>query len=204
MCSSDLGVAAPIFYTLYNQIAFQVPVTTSPGTAIVQVKRTDGTISNQASVQIAARVPRLLLLGSAGFGAIVNNDGCRGQTPCNLGGSLPFTADQSQPGYPAYPARAGDVLTIYAIGLGPTSPSVATGQPAPASPLANLITTPMVRFGDNLFAPEVTPSFAGLAPGYAGLYQVNVTVPANTQKGLVNLSVIFPDSTSNPATIAIQ
>ena len=199
------GIAAPIFYTLPGQIAFQVPVNATIGSGLVQVKRTDGTISNQVSVTIAARVPRLLLLGSAGFGAIVNNDGCRGITPCVLGGSLPFTADQSSPGYPAYPAKVGDTLTIYAIGLGPTSPAVATGQGSPtAEPFARLTTTPVVRFGDNPFSPAATPSFAALSPGFAGLYQVNVQIPPEAPKGVVGVTVVFPDSSSNVALIAIQ
>ena len=198
------GQAAPLFYSSYNQINFQMPSTVPAGNALVTVVR-DGQTSNAVSLGIASRAPRVLLFGSSGFGAIVNNDGCRGQTPCLLGGSLPFTADQSQPGYPAYPARAGDVLTIYAIGMGATSPSVASGQASPsAEPFARLVTTPQVRFGDNPFAPMVTPSFAALSPGFAGLYQINVAVPQDTQKGLVNVSVIFPDSSSNPARIAIQ
>lgn len=198
------GVAAPIFYTLYGQIAFQVPSNTPLGTALVQVQRTDGAISNKVSVSIASRAPRLLLL-SGGYGAIVNNDGCKGISPCVLGGSLPFPTSFSQPGYPAYPAKAGDVLTLYAIGLGATSPSVATGQASPvAEPFARLVTTPLIRFGDNPFSPTVTPSFAALSPGFAGLYQINVTIPAGLPKGTLGISAIFPDSSSNTVLIEIQ
>jgi uncharacterized protein (TIGR03437 family) len=198
------GTPAPIFYTLYGQIAFQVPTTIPIGNALVQVKRTDGSISNQASVAIAPRAPRLLLL-SGDYGAIVNADGCRGITPCVLGGSLPFPSSFSQPGYPAYPARAGDVLTLYAIGLGPTNPSVPTGQPAPtAEPFARLVTTPLVRFGDNPLSPTVTPLFAALSPGFAGLYQVNVQVPDGLPSGNIGVSVAFPDATSNQVLIAVQ
>ncbi len=198
------GTPAPIFYTLYGQIAFQVPTTTATGTAMVQVQRTDGSTSNSVSVGIANRAPRLLLLYD-GYGAIVNNDGCGAIRPCTLGGSLPFPASYSQTGYPAYPAKAGDVLTIYAIGLGATSPSVATGQPAPAvEPYARLTNTPLIRFGDNPFSPTMTPSFAALSPNFAGLYQINVQIPANAPKGTVGISAIFPDSASNIALIAIQ
>ena len=198
------GVAAPIFYTLYGQIAFQVPTNTATGTALVQVKRTDGTISNRASVKVAPRAPRLLLLYGS-YGAIVNNDGCRGISPCLLGGSLPFPTSFSQAGYPAYPAKAGDVLTVYAIGLGPTSPSVSTGQAAPAAePFARLVTTPVVRFGDNPLSPIVTPTFAALSPGFAGLYQINVQIPPGLPSGNIGVSVAFPDAASNQVLIAIQ
>jgi uncharacterized protein (TIGR03437 family) len=168
------------------------------------VKRTDGTTSNTVSVGIASRAPRLLLL-SGGYGAIVNADACGGITPCLLGGSLPFPASFSQPGYPAYPAKAGDTLVLYAIGLGATSPSVSSGQPAPSSaPLAQLTTMPVIRFGDNPLSPTATPSFAGLSPGFAGLYQINVQIPPDAPKGVIGISAAFPDSTSNIVLIAIQ
>lgn len=199
------GAAAPLFYTSYGQIAFQMPMNVS-GTALVQVKRTDATVSNTVSVNVLPRAPKVLQLYGGPWGAVVNNDGCAGAASCLLGGSLPFPTSFSQPGYPAYPAKPGDVLTIYAIGLGPTSPSVATGQAAPAAePFARLTATPTVDFGTGLFPVSATPSFAALAPGFAGLYQINVTVPANAPKGIVNMLVGFPDTTvSNVFTIAIQ
>ena len=41
---------------------------------------------------------------------------------------------------------------MYAIGLGPTSPAVATGEPAPsAEPFARLTTDPQISFGDGIF-----------------------------------------------------
>jgi uncharacterized protein (TIGR03437 family) len=196
---------APIFYTSYGQIAFQLPTNTPSGQALVQVKRTDGTLSNTVSVNVVSRAPKVLLL-SGTYGAIVNNDSCRGTSPCVLGGSLPLPASFSAPGYPAYPARAGDVLTIYAIGLGATSPAVSSGQPSPtAEPFARLTSTPTVDFGAGIFPVQVTPSFAALTPGYAGLYQINVTVPPDAPKGIVQMLVGFPDGTvSNQFQIAIQ
>jgi len=199
------ATAAPIFYTSYGQINFQMPVNTPAGMALVQVKRTDGTISNTVSVNVAPRAPRVPLLFGGPWGAVVNNDSCGGISPCVLGGSLPLPASLSQPGYPIYPAKAGDVLTIYCIGMGPTTPSVATGQAAPSSePFARLSSTPTVSFG-GLFPVTVTPSFAALTPGSAGLYQVNVTVPSNAPKGTATLVIGFPDGTvSNEFSIAIQ
>lgn len=199
------GQPAPLFYDSYSQINFQMPVNVAAGTALVQVVR-DNQPGNTVSVGIANRAPRILLLYGS-YGAIVDADACRGITPCTLGGGLPFPSTYSQPGYPAYPAKAGDVLTIYAIGMGPTSPAVSSGQPAPnAEPFARLTTTPLVRFGNDPVSPALaTPSFAALSPGFAGLYQINVQIPANAPKGnSVGLTVVFPDSSSNTALIAIQ
>jgi uncharacterized protein (TIGR03437 family) len=105
------------------------------------------------------------------------------------------------PGVPTRPAKVGDVLTIWCIGLGPTSPSVADGAPAPSSePLARLTVTPQVDFG----GIPATPAFAGLTPTASGLYQVNVAVPPGVPSGTVNVDLVFPDSTSNTVAIAVQ
>ncbi len=200
------GTAAPLVYTSYGQIAFQLPSTTTTGPALVQVKRTDGASSNSVSVNVVARAPKVLQLFGGPWGAVVNADSCGGITPCVLTGSLPLPASYSQPGYPAYPARVGDTLVIYAIGMGPTTPAIASGLPSPGGPLAYLSDTPSVNFGLGVTSNiVVTPSFAGLTPTFAGLYQLNVTIPPNAPKGIVNMIVGFPDGTvSNEFSIAIQ
>lgn len=171
-------VAVPLFYTSYGQIAFQMPVNTPLGTAIVQVKRSDEpAASNKASVQVAARAPRLLV--------VVNQDGSINTA--------------------ARPARAGEVLTIYAIGFGATSPSVATGAAAPsAEPLARITPTPSVAFGGGIGRVPVEPFFAGLTPTYAGLYQLNVFVPADSPKGEVDLLVSVAEFASNTLKLYVQ
>jgi uncharacterized protein (TIGR03437 family) len=171
------GRAAPMYFSTYGQIAFQVPLETPVGTAQVQVQR-DGLSGNTVSVQVVARAPRILVI-----------------TKQDL--SVPDSA---------HPARVGDFVTIWAIGLGPTSPSVGTNVPAPGSePLARLTATPVVEFGSTIFGTiSATPSFAGLSPGSVGLYQINVAIPAGVVSGNVNLTLAFPDSTSNTVQIAVQ
>ena len=171
------GRAAPLYFSTYSQIAFQVPLETSVGTAQVQVQR-DGLSGNTVSVQVVARAPRILVI-----------------TKQDL--SVPDSA---------HPARVGDYLTIWAIGLGPTNPAVGTNVPAPGSePLARLTVTPAVDFGNSIFGTiSATPSYAGLSPGSVGLYQVNVAIPAGVLSGNVNLTLSFPDSTSNTVQVAVQ
>jgi uncharacterized protein (TIGR03437 family) len=189
------GIAAPLYFTSYYQIAFQVPMETALGTAQVQVER-DNLAGNIISVQVADRVPRLLLAGGTGFGAIQNAKDLSYPAPVGYFGS----------GAVSHPAQVGDVLTIYAIGLGPTNPPVGTNVPAPgAEPLARLTAAPEVNFGSGIFGTVVaTPSYAGLSPGSVGLYQVNVAIPPGVMSGNVTLTLVFPDSASNSVQIAVQ
>jgi uncharacterized protein (TIGR03437 family) len=186
------GQALPLFYTSYGQINCQIPADAPLGTALVQVKRQDGQVSNLVSVDIAQRAPRVLLAGVGQFGVVTNQDYSR---------PMP---EGSFPGVAAHAAKAGDTLTLWTIGLGPTSPYVATGQPAPGAPYAWLTSMPMVVFGGGFGSPTAVPSFAGLSPGFAGLYQVNVTIPDNAPKGNVYVSLVFNTSVSNSVLIFIQ
>jgi uncharacterized protein (TIGR03437 family) len=197
------GRSAPLYFTSYGQIAFELPLETATGTALVQVQR-DGLSGNTVSVQVASRAPRILLAGGGPYGAIQNAKDLSYPAPVGYFGS----------GVSSHPAQVGDVLTIYAIGLGPTNPAVGTNVPAPGSePLARLTTcpasppcaAPAVEFGGGLFGTfSATPSYAGLSPSYVGLYQVNVAIPPGVPSGLVGISLVFPDSVSNSAQIAVQ
>ena len=194
--------AVPLYFSSYGQINFQMPVDTPTGTALVQVV-TNNQTSNTVSVSVGARAPRLLLL-TGSFGAIV--DASKG----NGFNTLPLPPTITFPGFISTPASPGDVLTIYAIGLGPTNPTVASGQAAPAvEPLARLTSTPTVNFSIDLLGLPVqvsaTPVFAGLSPNFAGLYQVNVAIPSNCPSGAVSVTLKFPDgTTSNAANIQVQ
>ncbi len=188
------GVAAPIFYSSYGQIAFQLPADVPTGQSIVQVERDGNMLSNKVSVEVKARAPKVLRIGVKDFGAIVNA----------ADNSYPMPPG-AIPGANTHPAKPGDVLVIYAIGLGLTDPWPATGQPAPSSePLARMVAKPRVNFGGGLLGAIATPDFAGLTPTYAGLYQINVRIPDNTPRGIVDLTVAFPDFVSNAVKIAIE
>jgi uncharacterized protein (TIGR03437 family) len=186
------GVAVPVYYVSYGQINFQMPIDTPVGTALVQVRRSDNTVSNTVSVNVAALAPRLLLYTVSGvdYAIAVNQDG-----------SFPWPSN-SVPGLSTHAASPGDTLVFYAIGLGATNPLVPTGTGATAA--AQVTSTPMVSFGGGLFPVLAPPLYAGLNQ-YVGEYQINVTIPDNAPKGIVYVLIGFPDGTvSNEVAIAIQ
>jgi uncharacterized protein (TIGR03437 family) len=186
------GLAAPLYYTSYGQINFQVPFEAAPGEARVSVTR-DGQAGNTLAVAIAERAPRLMRLNIGDYGIITFPDGVTFPMP-------------PTPGIPSRPARSGDALVIYAIGFGQTTPPVGNGAASPVQPLARVEPSPTVFFGANLTGGvPATPFFAGLTPGYVGLYQINVVVPENTPRGNgVELRVEGPGYLSNTVLIAIE
>jgi uncharacterized protein (TIGR03437 family) len=72
-----------------------------------------------------------------------------------------------------HPAKPGDILTLYGVGFGPVTPEPATGAPAGSAPLS--VISPPPSFSIN--GHNAIVQFAGLSPGYVGLYQLNVVVP---------------------------
>ena len=83
------------------------------------------------------------------------------------------------------PARPGETIHVFARNMGPVDLPVASGQPSPASPPAR-VTTPMacylVEF-DSAYLPVrsqgIVVPFAGLAGNLIGIYQIDVTIPAD-------------------------
>jgi uncharacterized protein (TIGR03437 family) len=100
-----------------------------------------------------------------------------------------------------HPALKGQYVTIYAAGLGTLTPGLATGQTPPASPISNT-TSPVTAVLDGLSA---NVSFAGAAPGFPGLYQINLQIPPATASGTRSLTLFVGGTPSQfGVTIFIQ
>ncbi len=101
---------------------------------------------------------------------------------------------------------AGEFLTIYASGLGEPVEDVLPGEPALSNRLVGLKNKVSVVVGE----AEITPDFAGLAPGAAGLYQVNLRLPDQVSIGdsiPLFIKVTLADGTvlqSNTVKIALK
>jgi uncharacterized protein (TIGR03437 family) len=101
------------------------------------------------------------------------------------------------------PARRGSIITVYATGQGETTPALLPGAPAPGSgvPLVYTSQQPTVRIGDRL----ARVVFSGLAPGFVGLWQLNVEVPPNAPAGpAVPLTISMGEQVSNTVTITVD
>jgi uncharacterized protein (TIGR03437 family) len=76
------------------------------------------------------------------------------------------------------PAHPGEILAVYGTGFGPTVPPIPDGAASPASPLAT-------GAPPNVFLEgrQLAVQFAGLAPGLAGVWQINIVLPNDAPTG---------------------
>ena len=89
--------------------------------------------------------------------------------PDNATFALPANAI---PGVPSRAAKPGETLTLYGVGFGAVTPTIPAGQVTGGT---NALASPLTL---SIAGTRATVSYAGLAPGAVGLYQVNFTVPA--------------------------
>ena len=100
----------------------------------------------------------------------------------------------------AKPAAAGEILSVFATGLGPTKPGVDPGSPFPASPAA-VVNAP-VAVTVNGQPAEVLGAVG--YPGAVDGYQVNFRVPPNTVPGTATIQISAAWITGAAVKIAIQ
>jgi uncharacterized protein (TIGR03437 family) len=187
------GTYLPVLYASEFQVNVQCPQL-APGTPLTLVVEDSNGSSSPLSSTMQYATPGIFTLDGSGTGqgAIVS---------ANTG----ILAMPHVDSLPSRPVKAGDFISIYATGLGPVSPNVPSGQPAPVDSLIHL--TPKADVLINGLATEV--QFAGMAPGYIGVYQVNARIPPKTAPGnavSVQIVVHLPDATgalSNVVTIAV-
>jgi len=187
------GLRVPLFFSADGQVNGQVPFELTPGTTTQVFATTQTALAAPEQITMAAVQPGIFTVNSSGQGqgAILI---------ANIGDIL-AAPEGSISGRDARPAAPGEFLTIYCTGLGSVTDPPASGTPALSDPLSHTRVVPAVTIGDI----PATVSFSGLAPGFVGLYQVNVEVPANAPTGdAVPVVLTIGGVTANAVTVAIR
>jgi uncharacterized protein (TIGR03437 family) len=171
---------APIYYVSADQLAVIVPNETTSSVATIQVFN-NGSASNLVTAFLQETTPGVFTeqQDGIGYGAVEHQDG-----------SLVT---------PASPAQIGEIVSVYMAGLGDVSPGVPDGAAASSSSLSNTNNTITADIGGT----AATVNFAGLAPGFVGLYQVNVVIPAGVTAGDNFIDIAGPDSLTSEALISV-
>jgi uncharacterized protein (TIGR03437 family) len=181
------GVPAPLFAISnngqYEQINLQIPYEVTGQATLTIVVTNNGAVSDPVPVALQREHPGIFVADwDTGAGAILH------------GGDYSLVSAST-------PAARGEAVLIYCTGLGPVSPAPPTGHPAPASPLSATTIPPVVSFGG---VPVGEVFFSGLAPGFVGLYQVNVRIPANAPTGTIDVVIQTEAQASKPVKLAVQ
>jgi uncharacterized protein (TIGR03437 family) len=189
VCVTFGGVMAPVFTVSPGQLTVQVPRVQAGTDVAVQVLKNCGEAgelkSNVATVKAAAATPEFLYLRNSG-------DGVNPVIALNSGGQF-IGPSGAVPGVTLAPAKPGDVLTLYALGFGDTDPLAVPG--AALNTAASLAQPFAVSIGGmQLAAADVL--YAGIAPGWNGLYQLNLRVPAGLPEGNQSVVIQVGDASS--------
>jgi uncharacterized protein (TIGR03437 family) len=150
------NVPAPLLYVSPTQINFLVPSDQIPGDVTVTVVR-QGTNGPAVTITLIDAAPALFV--ASGF-AIAQD--------WNTNYAL-ITAE--------VPALTGDTVVLYATGLGHTSPPWPSGQVAQSMAYITARNSMQVLLNGVAIDPHLV-LYAGVTPGYSGLYQINFTLPA--------------------------
>lgn len=181
------GVAIPMQVVTQGQINAVVPYDVPVGVPQQLIVQQGAAYAMPETVVVAEAQPEVFTLNESGQGA---------------GAIVVVKANGTQfVNGPTAPASAGDALVIYCAGLGNVSPAVPAGSAAPLSTLSYAASTVTVTVG----GVPAQVFFAGLAPGFVGLYQVNAYVPTGVAPGAnVPVVVSAAGAASVPVTVAIQ
>jgi uncharacterized protein (TIGR03437 family) len=155
------GYAADLYYVSPGQINFLVPPMMLAGPVSFWIA-IDGLAGKAIPLKLATAAPGLF--------AMVYKNGVTYAIVTLVSGSL-LT--------PSSPAKPGDVVVLWATGLGATTPAAVYGQlPTAAAPLEAGANLEVLLNGVALESSAI--GYAGVAPGFAGLYQINLTLPKST------------------------
>ena len=173
------GRMAPIYYVTPTQISVVVPYDTE---SIAQIQ----VINNKTSSNIVTQ-----FVGSTSAGVFTIPEGGVGNAAALHNADFSLVSDAS-------PAQIGETIDVYAAGMGAVNPAVPDGTADPSGTLSITPFTPQIFIADSAGNYTQVASaniyYSGLAPGFAGLYQISFTIPSGVASGPTSLEIIGPDS----------
>jgi uncharacterized protein (TIGR03437 family) len=178
------GVAAPLLVVSsvdgQDQINLQVPwdTPTGPGAAVIEI-RDDGDVVDSFNTDSFTSDPGIFTY--RGYALAIRN----------LNGQL--VGDNN-------PVSPGDIIVLYTTGLGPVSIDVPDGFPAPGDPPADT-QEPFQALINN---EDCDVLFSGLAPGFTGLYQLNIRLPYDLPPGDLDMMISTPYASSGVVKIPVE
>jgi uncharacterized protein (TIGR03437 family) len=176
------GIAAPLFYAQDSQVNAQVPYEIARQATVAMEVFFQGVSRQKATLPVAPAAPGIFTISSgAGVALAINQDGTLNS--------------------PIQPAPRESVIVLYATGEGLTHPASIDGAPAIAP-----FPTPTLPVALSVGGYRVDILFAGAAPGYSGLLQINTRLPGGFfPTGNVPVVLKIGTASSQPAvTIAVR
>jgi uncharacterized protein (TIGR03437 family) len=169
------GKAAYLSFVSPTQINLQAP--DDPGGGAVSVTVTTAAGTAHSTVSLIPYSPSFPLLDSRHIAAIIVRSDRSGAYANGTYDILGPTGNCF--GYRTVAARPGDVVEIFGVGFGPTTPFVPAGKPfSGAAPIMGVFSLTINKI-------PVKPTFVGMSS--PGLYQINVVIPPGIGAGDVSI-----------------
>ncbi|HLK22199.1 MAG TPA: hypothetical protein VKT81_24800 [Bryobacteraceae bacterium] len=156
-------VSAPIFavdnVNNAEQINIQVPWELAGQSSVLMQVFNNGVASLPVSVPVLAAQPGIFQynVGDKVFGVVLHAN---------------FQLADS-----AHPVTGGETVLVYCTNLGAVTPALKDGQAGTGAEITNIAPTATLN------KENAAVSFHGTAPGFVGLYQVNIVIPKDAKSG---------------------
>jgi uncharacterized protein (TIGR03437 family) len=171
------GEPAPLFYVSEGQINAQAPYEIAgSSTAVIEISR-NGVSSGPITIPGGSADPALFQIPGTPSAVVLNQNR-------SINGA-------------SRPAARGSIVSFFGTGQGDVRPALATGEAAAAAPLSRFVRDVSVEIG----GIPAKISFAGMAPTFVGLFQINAFVPATSASGAqVPVRITVDGVASQPGT----
>jgi uncharacterized protein (TIGR03437 family) len=179
------GTAAPILAVANvagrEQVNFQVPYGVRGRSTVAVVVRRGPDSSDPVTVPLLTEQPAIFTSAGSTLAVVVRN------------ADYSLVTEQT-------PLAPGEYVFLYATGIGSATNEPPTGAAAPSSPLA--MARGQIEATLNGLPCEIP--FAGLAPGFAGVYQINLRIPQGAQPGIQTLEIRIGGVAAPPVTVPVR